>query len=78
MTERWKNIWLAILFIVGIAGLLMSACGGYFVAGMLPTWGQRNNYGVEYIALISLIVGLSLLFGAYKLIKYLKRKTSDQ
>jgi hypothetical protein len=49
--------------IIGLVGLLMSACGGLFTAVDL------GNTGTLIISVPSLIVGMLLLWGAHSLWK---------
>jgi hypothetical protein len=48
--------------LLGLAGLFMSACGGFFLFADLASGGGRMGFWV--IALPSLLVGLGCLWGA--------------
>ncbi len=48
---------LLLITLIGVIGLLMSLCGGFFTI-------VRMEYSPLWLALSSLIVGLALLWGA--------------
>jgi hypothetical protein len=57
-----KTLIIVLCILLGLAGLFMSACGGFFLVADLAAKGGSMGFWV--IALPSLLVGLGCLWGA--------------
>ena len=71
-----KGFIILLCVLLGLAGLSMSACGGFFLFADLVNGG--NNMGLWVIALPALLVGLAFIWGAIAGIRRAQRNNSDQ
>jgi hypothetical protein len=61
--------------LLGLGGLFMSACGGFFLFADLASGGGRMGFWV--IALPVMLVGLGCIWGAIALIRRVGRNTGE-
>jgi hypothetical protein len=50
-----------LLLVVGLIGLFMAACGGFFTLSPLLNLGQGETFGFWIISIPSLVIGTLLL-----------------
>jgi hypothetical protein len=70
-----KALVILLCVLLGLAGLFMSACGGFFLIADLASGSSRMGFWT--IALPALLVGLACIWGAVAGIRRTRRNTSN-